>query len=250
MDDVQKYVFKIKGEYTIGTLPMSRLAEYMADLARMLGEPSKVHFVELVRSSIGLVHSVERDASPLVDARIDDIEQGTADVVHMDAYRALNKKLREDRSVGELQPVGRDARVLMFPGKDAPEPVKLSGVPGAGSIDGTIIRVGGTRDEIPVCVQSGHVVHARCVASKALAKELARFLFEGELRLYGQGKWARDEDGIWTLQRFAIRSFEPLDMTPLTSAVAELRAIEGADWASADDLWREAMEIRHGGALH
>src|SRR3954452_15619322 len=101
-----KYVFKIEGKYTIGTLPMERLAQYMADLAKMLGEPSKVHFVELVESSVGLVHAVEREATPIVDDRVEQIERGTADPVYMTAYRAIDKKLREDDSRGQFFPAG------------------------------------------------------------------------------------------------------------------------------------------------
>ena len=58
-----KYIFKIKGRYKIATLPMERLAQYMADLSKMLGEPARVHFVELREGSIGLVHVVEPEFS-------------------------------------------------------------------------------------------------------------------------------------------------------------------------------------------
>jgi len=42
--------------YSPETLPMSRLAEYMAQLATLLGEKDHVHFVELA----ALIHAVER----------------------------------------------------------------------------------------------------------------------------------------------------------------------------------------------
>lgn len=249
MTDVVKYVFKIKGEYSLNTLPMERLAEYMAELARMLGEPNKVHFVELVESSIGIVHAVERDTSEIIDARIDDIQRGTAPIANMAAYRALNKKLKEDKSFGELAPLG-GAKLLPFPGKDAPEPVTLSGVMESGSIDGMIIRVGGKREEIPVAIQSGDVVYGKCVATKPLAKELAKFLFEGELRLFGQGRWSRNEDGVWALQKFHISRFEKLDDAPLDSVIADLRSIPHEQWGDAEDYWEEAMDLRNGGDRH
>ena len=46
--------------YSPETLPMSRLAEYMAQLATLLGEKSHVHFVELAAGSAKLVHAVGR----------------------------------------------------------------------------------------------------------------------------------------------------------------------------------------------
>src|SRR5258706_375206 len=223
MADLIKYIFKIEGKYTVNTLPMERLAEYMADLAKMLGHPEHVHFIELRESSIGLVHVVERETSPAILERIVAVGRGTADIVAMAAYRALDTKLRADESNGTYFSEQPNWPVLQFQGKLGPEPVVYSGIPQLGSIDGTIIRVGGVRDEIPVTVQIEEGLHCRCVASKPLAKELAKHLFEGELRLYGTGKWARDEHGVWALQRFQITSFELLDTRPLSAVINELR---------------------------
>jgi len=46
--------------YSPETLPMSRLAEYMAQLATLLGEKDHVHFVELAAGCARLIHAVER----------------------------------------------------------------------------------------------------------------------------------------------------------------------------------------------
>jgi hypothetical protein len=246
MADLVKYVFKIEGKYTIGTLPMERLAQYMADLSKMLGEPERVHFIELRESSVGLVHVVEPDVLTVIDERLNAVERGIADVTYMAAYRALDKKLRIDESSATYSAERGPATVLTFPGRLGPEPVVYSGIPQLGSIDGAIIRLGGMRDEIPVTVLEGGALQRKCVASKPLAKELAKHLFEGELRLYGTGKWARDEDGIWTLQRFQITNFEPLDARPLSAVLNELRSLP-VDWES-EDLWREAKDQR--GNIH
>jgi len=250
MDDVVKYVFKIKGGYRINTLPMERLAEYMAELARMLGEPSRVHFVEIIESSIGIVHAVERETSGVIDRTICEIQCGAAPVANMAAYREINKKLRNDESYGEFVALNGPTNILPFPGKNAPEPITLAGVTEFGNIDGVIIGVGGTRDEVSVSVQSDDAIYKRCVAKKPLAKELARFIFEGELRLYGQGKWNRNEDGVWTLQKFHIDSYEPLDNSPLESVISDLRSIHDSEWGRAEDFWAEAMDLRHGGVQH
>jgi len=246
MADFFKYIFKIEGRYTIDTLPMERLAEYMADLARMLGHPERVHFIELRESSVGLVHAVERESNRAVVTRIGEVQSGTADFTAMAAYRALDKKLRADDSFATYFSEQPNYPVLEFPGKLGPEPVVYSGIPQLSSIDGTIIRVGGVRDEIPVTVQVEEGLLCRCVASKPLAKELAKHLFEGELRLHGNGKWARDEHGVWVLQRFQITSFELLDMRPLSAVINELRSLH-VDWDS-DDLWKAAKDLR--GDLH
>ena len=43
---------------------MSRLAEYMGELARFLGRSEQVHFVRLEEGSTVLVQTVEREAMP------------------------------------------------------------------------------------------------------------------------------------------------------------------------------------------
>lgn len=220
----------------------------MTDLAKMLGDPEKVHFVKLTEGSVKLVHAVEPDIAPLVDSRVEQLESGTADIIYLSAYRALNKKLREDGSHGTFYAEDQHAHVLDFPGVLAPEPVVINGVPQAGTVDGVIIRVGGVRDEIPVTVQTSDQRQQKCIATKPLAKQLAQHLFEGELRLYGSGKWSRNEDGIWTLQRFVIRDFEPLESTSLAAAFSDLRSISG-QWEDAEDIWRDAIELR-GSNLH
>ena len=241
-----KYIFKIEGRYKIAALPMERLAQYMADLSKMLGEPARVHFVELREGSIGLVHVVEPEFSSVIDERLDAIERGVADVAFMSAYRALDRKLRADESFATYSPERGPATVLRFFGKLGPEFVVYNGIPQLGSVEGTIIRVGGVRDDVPVTVLAGDGLQRNCVASKPLAKELARHLFEGELRLYGTGKWAGDEDAIWTLQRFQITSFEEFDARALTAVIHELQSLP-IEW-EGENLWRAAKDLR--GDLH
>jgi hypothetical protein len=45
---------------------MARLAEYMTELATILGEPAYVHFVRLKSGSTRLVHKVQFEAMPKV----------------------------------------------------------------------------------------------------------------------------------------------------------------------------------------
>ena len=63
-----EYRFRIDA-YSPETMPMARLAEYMAELALLLGEPSAVHFKRLARGSTVLVNSVDREAAPKVRQR-------------------------------------------------------------------------------------------------------------------------------------------------------------------------------------
>ncbi|MDP1630280.1 MAG: hypothetical protein Q8L66_02535 [Caulobacter sp.] len=242
MSGRKKYVFKINGGHTVETFPMERLALYLADLAKMLGEPESVHFVEITEGSKKLAYAVDEAADLIVEDRIEQIARGEADVVYMEAYRSLNKRLREDRTEGEIYPEGGVA-ILPFPGITAPAPVEFSGIPKVGHIDGVVIRVGGRREEIHIMVQAENGIFSKCVTSKAVAKLLANHMFDDELRLHGSGRWSRGETGQWTLQKFVISHFELLDQTPLSQVIADVREM-GKDAWIGDNLWAEATDIR------
>jgi hypothetical protein len=237
----KKYVFKIKG-HTPESLPMERLAVYLADLAKMLGEPDHIHFIDITEGSANLAWAVEESALPIVEERLDEIARGDADVTYMNAFRSLNRRLREDKTEGVIFPEG-GAVVLPFAGATVPEPVAFSGIPKVGSIDGVVIRVGGKREEINVGVQSSAGVFSKCVTTKAVAKALANHMFDDELRLYGSGRWSRSDEGQWTLQKFIISHFEVLDPTPISEVFSDLRAIGEGAWRG-DNLWADAMDVR------
>lgn len=238
----KKYVFKING-YTPHTIPMERLALYLADLAKMVGEPDSVHFVDITEGSAKLAWTVDEPAENAIAVRLDEIARGEASVAHMEAYRSLNRHLREDKTDAEIRPADGDAIILPFPGITAPSPVEYSGVPKSGSIDGVVVRIGGTRKEIHVAIDTGSAVFSKCVASKAVAKALAGHMFDDELRLHGAGRWSRGVDGRWALQRFVITSFEVLDSSSIGEIFSDLRAI-GQDAWNGDNLWANAMEMR------
>lgn len=64
-DPRRRYRFVIDESFTPDTLPMWRLAEYMTDMADLLGEKSYVHFVQIEGGSTVLVQDVEHEAYPV-----------------------------------------------------------------------------------------------------------------------------------------------------------------------------------------
>lgn len=247
MDDKLKPLrFKI-GAYTPETIPMERLAQYMGDLAAMLGDQSAVHFVELKEGSTEIVHKIDHEAYPKVLDRVEDVRQGTAEVVYMNAFRSINKRLKDDNADGGLFDDNVGGELLEFPGKRTPEPVVIAPVKQPGTIDGVVISLGGKDNTVPVRVQDGDTIH-KCSTSRHIAKHLGQHIFGAELRFAGIGTWLRDEHGNWSLKVFEIQSFEPLDATPLDRVVSELRAIRGAEWNS--DTWDELQELRGDDEIH
>ena len=111
-----------------------------------------------------------------------------------------------------------------------------------GCISGTVIRVGGTGDRIPVVIESDGERISGCHASWDVAKTLARYLFE-PVRLVGTGSWLRDGEGRWKVQSFNIDAFEPVERTTISEALSELRAVAG-DWTEED--YRNLQRIRQG----
>lgn len=235
--------FKIEA-YSPETMPMGRLAEYMAGLARFLGEQPRVHFVKLEKGSTVLVHRIETEAVPKVRERIDRVKKGDAEVEEMGAYSKLNEMLREDNGVGLLI-AGTRGKLLKFPGREVEPPIAYGSFGQEGTIDGIPIRIGGKNEVVPITIEEENREFS-CEARREIAKEIARYLFTTPLRLSGRGRWHREPDGKWILDSFRISGFRPLKDTPLSHVVAELRAVQGNEWSKLEDPWAELNKLRHG----
>jgi hypothetical protein len=235
-----EYRFKIDA-WTPDTLPMARLAEYMAELSQLLGEKSAVHFRRLARGSCVLIHKVDSEAIPKVNARVAFVRVGSAPSEATRAYKAINKLLRYDNATGILRASVARGVVVKFPGREEAEE-KFPSVRQHGSIDGTVVRVGGTDATVPVWLEAEDKQISGCFTTRAIAKELGAKLFE-PVRLFGQGRWSRDSEGEWSLINFKIESFEALKDASLVTALQELRAVHG-DWN--DDTYEELGMIRSG----
>lgn len=241
MSHGHEYRFKIDA-FTPDTLPMARLAEYLADLAVMLGEPQNVHFVRIEPGSAVLVQKIDDVALPKVKGRVREVRSGTAPQDAMKAYRRTNKRLKQDNCVGLLSEED-GAEIIHFPGRDEEERVSFGAFNQDGSLDGRAILIGGTGDPVPVHIQQGEAVY-NCVASREVAVTLGPYMFNYEMRVRGTGRWLRDEDGAWVMQRFSISSFQVLDEKSLADVVAELRNVPGSGWRDVENPFDELKEIR------
>ncbi|MCA1437002.1 hypothetical protein I6F33_29060 [Bradyrhizobium sp. BRP20] len=240
VDGTEHYKFKIDA-YTPATIPMARLAQYMNELAILLGERDAVHFRGLTKGSTILNARVDREAAPKVHDRMVAVRSGDASAEALRAFNALNTLLRADNAVGVLRDAApRGAVVIRFPGRDLTE--EKFTVRQQGSIDGFVTGVRGKDATIHVTLQSEGRQISGCETTRAVAKQLGAKLFE-PVRLFGKGRWVRDADGEWTLEHFRIESFEPLQDSPLTEALASLRDIP-TEWG--DDAYGELIKGRKG----
>jgi hypothetical protein len=187
------YEFRIDA-FIPQTLPMARLAEYMSDLAMLLGNTEKVHFVRLRKGSTSLVHEVEWEAAPKVKERIRAIRQSEAPPDVMKAYGSIDHRLASDNAVGCLiEPLQH--KVLEFPGRSRTASGAFGPFTQPGTLDGIPIMVGGKLDPVPVHLEEGDIIHS-CYASRTTARRLAEYLFVSTVRVVGNGRWHRDSDGI------------------------------------------------------
>jgi hypothetical protein len=238
-------IFKID-VFQPDTIPMFRLAEYMSDLATMLGEKNDVHFVKIEDGCTQLIHDVAFTAYPKVEERTRAIRFGQAPAEAMNAYRALNKKLASDNtSAIYMEADAPTQELLEFPGVNAPKPLEIMPINQPGTLIGVIQGVGGktiTETRVPVFIDTGDDVHV-CSASRAIAKELGAFVLGEQRRFHGEATWIRDEYGAWALKKFVVKMHEPIEGRPLSAVVEDLRKIPSG-LTEIRDPWGDIIKSR------
>jgi hypothetical protein len=244
MDTQERLNFRIDS-FTPETLPMARLAQYLAHLSALYGSDDSVHFEKLRRGSAIVQVTIEEPAFPKVFQRIQSVRTGDPDPEAQKAFRSIDRMLRIDNAVGTITRSGK-AKILEFPGRKLPivDPITIHQPT---TVDGVVIRIGGRDDTIPVAVRDleGRVVSCE-IRGQAQAKELSRYFLGETLRLSGNGKWSRTTTGAWSLESLLIQSFEILDDAPLDDVLSALRGVRHNGWAEVDDpleAWKKMRGV-------
>jgi hypothetical protein len=225
---------------------MERLAEYMLRFAKLLGEPERVHFVEVEDGSAVLLARTEEVAVPKVEQRLADAVRGQGDPVALKALQELDDMLANDNAVGQLIDEG-GAEIIAFQGRNRPKPLEYGPFREDGVLEGVVTKVGGKGETVPIWLQDSERTH-RCGARRPLARGLAKHYDGGLLRVSGTGSWVRLATGAWLMRSFEIKSFELLDDAPLADVIKRLQGVEGADWG--DDPVTDLMRLRTGEGLN
>lgn len=241
MHELTLYDFRID-VWSPETLPMARLAKYLAKLSTMFGYEEHVHFLKVRKGSAIPEIGVDNEAAPKVAARLYLVGSPNALPESERAYQEINRMLRDDNASATLR-LKRGRIILNFPGKKTPFAEEVV-VHEQGDLEGIIIRVGGKDDSVPVWVEGESKVIYKCQASRDLARQLAVFLFDQPIRVVGNGQWCRTPERKWELEKFEIKSFEVLDAVPLSEAINELRQVEGNLWNEMDDPQAELRKLR------
>lgn len=234
--------------HVIGTvprhLPLDDFGELTRRFADLLGAREHLRFGALTKGSANIrarVLETARDTVTLnlVRAKLDD-GAAAAKVVKIDDYlasRGWNGELRN-----------RQGRVLLvFPGATAAEPAQdVRTVQQVDSMIGTIIKIGGRDDSVPMQLKSldGRYLDVT-VRGRELARRLASSLFQ-EVRVSGVATWERDTEGEWSCITMIVDDFEKLSDAPLSELFDELGQLPGNEWnemANPDEEW---LKLRRG----
>src|ERR1700722_6324550 len=142
MDDDKKLIFYIDA-YSPETIPMAKLAEYMADFAALLGKEHAVHFDHLEKGSTKIVSRVEFEDVPKVRTRLTEIRNGTAPKELARLVAEIDDRLANDNAIGrvlfEERELGATAELLAFPGRDRPKAQSYGPFNQEGHLDGVLI---------------------------------------------------------------------------------------------------------------
>lgn len=218
MADHGEFRFQIDGAEP---LPMARLADVLRDLAAVFGERGAVRFTGAEAGAAVPLIRVERGALPAVRERLAAVGRGTGPADAMRAFNALDERLGQAGLTATLFD-GAGEAVLRFSGRGDADALQIRQ---DGSIDGEVVRVGGQSEEARILLRSGDAVLADITASRELAKELARHLYE-PVRLHGPGRWTRLSGGQWVLDGLKVERFDVLADAPLPDALQALHALQ------------------------
>lgn len=241
MDDPIHYDFRIDA-WKPETLPMARLAEYLAKLSTMFGHKEHVHFLKVRKGSAIPEITVDYEAAPKVEARLRLVGTPDAPQELERANQEVNRMLRADNASATLK-IKHGENVLVFPGKKTPLAEEVV-VHEQGNLDGVVIRVGGKDDSVPVLIEGEGKVFYPCQTNRDMARQLAAYLFGQPVRVTGSGEWCRTPERRWELVDFKIKSFEILDDSPLEKVINDLRQIEGNLWNAMDNPQAELRKLR------
>lgn len=221
-----EYVFRID-VFQPETMPMARLAEYMAALAKMFGHAERTHFVAVEKGSAKLRTAVDPVDAPKVEARLNGVRIGDAPKDAIAGKLALEDLLANDNAVATLTEGDTDRVVIPFIGRNRPKALTFPPFREDTSIDGVLVKIGGKDPSAHATLQDGDIFHGGVTMRRELARELAPLLYGPTIRMFGNGRFERQADGVWKMSDFKVDRYERLDDRDIGEALAGIRTVPG-----------------------
>lgn len=215
----------------------------MSELAKLFGNPEKVHFVKLKRGSAVLETFVEAVAVPKVRTRLSQMGAPAANDEVTAAFHKIDVMLASDNAVGKLQ--RGKALVLRFPGRTSPR-MRVGSITQPSTVQGVLVRIGGRDKTSHGLIEDAMDRSWKIVMTREEAKGLAKLIYGPALRVSGQGRWLRDQTGAWELEELRLQSWEALDEETLQHGIELLRANPSLSWRESKDPIEELDRVRNG----
>lgn len=239
------YTLRILGSHP-NKLPLDRLALYLVELAKLMGEREHIHFDKVSVGSAALKVWAEESAAPDVAKRLK-LAFNKGSNAPKEAVRALesiNELLIQDGKKAELKdPAG--AVIYPFPGGRKVPPMKDLLIDEDCSVSGQVIKIGGRDETIPVWLKDSDGTEYHCtIRGEQLAREIATHYLGDPIEVSGKGKWRRSADGKWILVDLAVKSWSPLQNDWGEAFAAMSRLASG--WHDVPDVESLCAEIRKG----
>ncbi len=234
MSDFLEYSFRIVGPKP-DTISMLRLAAYMAELARLMGCQESVHFERIEDKSVAIVAVAPQSEIPLISPRIRAAASGDT----TSAWRRINEYLAEDGWMAEMT-LPRSAELVVFPGKSKAASV-IRAMSQPTSVQGRLVRLEGVGDVVSVGLDIDGDLTARIYMDARNAQQLATF-FHRHVRLGGEGRWKRDANGKWSLEKLVASSFEVLEDDDLKNVL--LRLADTIPSGAGNGILKAVEELR------
>lgn len=246
----KSYTLYIKA-FTPETIPMARLAQYMQNLAAMLGHENAVHFQTLKPGSTQLVTTVDHEDVPKVANHLAQVKRGEGSPDATKAQAEIDRLLAEDNATGFVyEDENESAEIIAFPGVTRPKPTSYGPFNQEGSLDGILISVSGADQTVHLQLQNGEIKYTGIDTNRETARRLAKHMYE-PVRIFGTGRWLRDPKGNWILKKFRVDSYTVLATDDLKDAINQMRDIEGSEWKNMDDPISALKALREkGNGLH
>lgn len=239
------YMLRILGT-SPRTLPMDRLAEYLAEFAALLGAENEPVFAGMVNASAGLKARLPARRRASAWKRLQEAKYRPASRpgCHLRKIEAL---LGEDAfGPAELKDSADNVIYLFQPTKQAD--VLTARIQQEGEVDGVVTGMVGADDTMHLYLRDATSRDYRLVVrNEDLARRLLSHFRVGSVRVRVHGHWVRTEDG-WMPEsgKCTVDAFDVLDETPLSDVLALATGHPQNGWAQMEDpaaAWRALRGI-------
>lgn len=219
-------------------LPLSRLSKYLKELSSLYGNEKFVYFDRVRKGSACLDTFVQDDHLRKVMGRISEASNSNTKGQHRGAYNRLQDLMADDGVNGRIK--CDNAVVLQFPKTTG---AQVDTIRKRGSVQGVLYRVGGKDDTVPVRLEGANGEQLRCETDRAMASELAHYLFQN-IRVTGEGEWIRVDGGPWKLKKLKVHSYRTLKSDGFRKAMKDLRMKAKFNWEGSNSPHDDILKSR------